>query len=134
MKIHLVCDGQGRPLAFMITGGNVNDCTQFEPVVARIRITRCGWSATRTTRPATSAPTCANAVSPAPSRKESTRSADACGGARACAVSTVRAIDVATSPGADSAAVQVLLAPAPAPASESHAQAYGVEGAITAVA
>ncbi|GHD83546.1 hypothetical protein GCM10010336_75660 [Streptomyces goshikiensis] len=42
MKIDLVCDGQGRPLAFMITGGNVNDCTQFEPVVARIRITRAG--------------------------------------------------------------------------------------------
>lgn len=26
-KIHLACDGQGRPLAFTITGGNVNDCT-----------------------------------------------------------------------------------------------------------
>ncbi len=41
-KIHLACDGQGRPLAFTITAGNVNDCTQFEPVLARIRIQRCG--------------------------------------------------------------------------------------------
>lgn len=26
-KIHLACDGLGRPLAFTLTGGNVNDCT-----------------------------------------------------------------------------------------------------------
>ncbi|SCG01194.1 Transposase DDE domain-containing protein, partial [Streptomyces sp. DconLS] len=32
-KIHLACDGQGRPLAFTITAGNVNDCTQFEQVM-----------------------------------------------------------------------------------------------------
>ncbi|MFB8103060.1 IS5 family transposase [Streptomyces sp. NPDC056007] len=37
-KIHLACDGQGRPLAFTITGGNVNDCAQFEPVTARVGV------------------------------------------------------------------------------------------------
>ncbi|WP_443058098.1 IS5 family transposase [Streptomyces sp. NBC_00820] len=47
-KIHLACDGRGRPLAFTITGGNVNDCTQFEQVMARIRITRCGPGRPRT--------------------------------------------------------------------------------------
>ncbi|MFE5723746.1 IS5 family transposase, partial [Streptomyces erythrochromogenes] len=30
------------------TGGNVNDCTQFEPVMARIRIKRCGPGRPRT--------------------------------------------------------------------------------------
>lgn len=39
-KIHPACDGEGRPLAFTLTGGNVNDCTQFEPVMDRIRIAR----------------------------------------------------------------------------------------------
>ncbi|WP_256967901.1 hypothetical protein [Streptomyces sp. CS057] len=38
----LACDGQGRPLAFTIMGGNVNDCTQFEPVMARIAVKRDG--------------------------------------------------------------------------------------------
>ncbi|GHJ02982.1 IS5 family transposase [Streptomyces olivaceus] len=47
-KIHLACDGQGRPLAFTITAGNVNDCTQFEQVLARIRIERCGPGRPRT--------------------------------------------------------------------------------------
>jgi transposase len=41
-KIHLACDGHGRPLAFTLTAGNVNDCTQFEAVMARIRIARPG--------------------------------------------------------------------------------------------
>lgn len=47
-KIHLARDGQGRPLAFTVTGGNVNDRTQFEPVMARIRIKRCGPGRPRT--------------------------------------------------------------------------------------
>jgi transposase len=42
IKIHLACDGHGRPLAFTLTAGNVNDCTQFEAVMARIRIARRG--------------------------------------------------------------------------------------------
>ncbi|WP_260584345.1 IS5 family transposase [Streptomyces murinus] len=50
-KIHLACDGRGRPLAFTITGGNVNDCTQFEQVMARIRVGRRGPGRPRT-RPA----------------------------------------------------------------------------------
>ena len=50
-KIHLACDGQGRPLAFTLTAGNVNDCTQFEQVMARIRIERHGPGRPRT-RPA----------------------------------------------------------------------------------
>jgi hypothetical protein len=32
----------GRPLAFTLTAGNVNDCTQFEQVMARINVSRCG--------------------------------------------------------------------------------------------
>ncbi|MEU0029728.1 IS5 family transposase [Streptomyces sp. NPDC006335] len=47
-KIHLACDGQGRPLAFTITAGNVNDCTQFEQVMARISVSRCGPGRPRT--------------------------------------------------------------------------------------
>jgi len=50
-KIHLACDGQGRPLAFTLTPGNVNDCTQFEQVMTRIRIQRSGPGRPRT-RPA----------------------------------------------------------------------------------
>ncbi|MGW2914297.1 IS5 family transposase, partial [Streptomyces asoensis] len=45
---HLACDGQGRPLAFTLTAGNVNDCTQFEQVMACVRIERCGPGRPRT--------------------------------------------------------------------------------------
>ncbi|MEU1124228.1 IS5 family transposase, partial [Streptomyces sp. NPDC005899] len=41
-KIHLACDGRGRPLGFVVTGGNINDCTQFEQVLAQIRVRRPG--------------------------------------------------------------------------------------------
>ncbi|MEF2524783.1 IS5 family transposase [Streptomyces sp. CS62] len=47
-KIHLACDGRGLPLAFTVTGGNVNDCTQLEAVMARIRIARPGPGRPRT--------------------------------------------------------------------------------------
>ncbi|MFF9900018.1 IS5 family transposase [Streptomyces longispororuber] len=47
-KIHLACDGQGRPLAFTVTGGNVNDCTQLEPVIAAVRVARRGPGRPRT--------------------------------------------------------------------------------------
>ncbi len=40
-----------RPLAFTLTAGNVNDCTQFEQVMDRIHIERCGPGRPRT-RPA----------------------------------------------------------------------------------
>ncbi|GLY87217.1 IS5 family transposase [Actinoallomurus iriomotensis] len=39
-KIHLACDGHGRPLSIVLTGGNVNDCTMFEQVMAGICIPR----------------------------------------------------------------------------------------------
>ncbi|MFD7763365.1 IS5 family transposase [Streptomyces microflavus] len=41
-KIHLVCDAVGRPLAFVLTGGNTNDCTQFATVMDAIRVPRPG--------------------------------------------------------------------------------------------
>ncbi|MEW2548345.1 IS5 family transposase [Streptomyces sp. NPDC047002] len=47
-KIHLACDARGQPLAFTITAGNVNDCTQFKQVMALIRVERCGPGRSRT--------------------------------------------------------------------------------------
>ncbi|WP_353051490.1 IS5 family transposase [Streptomyces sp. RTGN2] len=41
-KIHLARDGRGRPLAFVITGGNTNDCTRFTAVMEAIRVPRIG--------------------------------------------------------------------------------------------
>ncbi|MGW0936046.1 IS5 family transposase [Streptomyces sp. NPDC002666] len=41
-KIHLACDALGRPLAFTVTGGNINDCTQFTAVMDAIRVPRLG--------------------------------------------------------------------------------------------
>ncbi|WP_437104838.1 IS5 family transposase [Streptomyces sp. enrichment culture] len=41
-KIHLACDAVGRPLAFTVTGGNTNDCTQFTAVMEQIRVPRIG--------------------------------------------------------------------------------------------
>ncbi|MFI8101253.1 IS5 family transposase [Streptomyces sp. NPDC086023] len=41
-KIHLACDGRGRPLAFVVTGGNTNDCTRFTTVMEAIRVPRIG--------------------------------------------------------------------------------------------
>ncbi|EFK97997.1 transposase (IS4 family) [Streptomyces sp. SPB78] len=50
-KIHLVCDAFGRPLAFVLTSGNTNDCTQFAAVMEAIRVPRVGPGRPRT-RPA----------------------------------------------------------------------------------
>ncbi|WP_405862671.1 IS5 family transposase [Streptomyces sp. NBC_00090] len=41
-KIHLACDGRGRPLAFVLTGGNTNDCPRFTAVMEAIRVPRIG--------------------------------------------------------------------------------------------
>ncbi|MFF9085098.1 IS5 family transposase [Streptomyces sp. NPDC014991] len=41
-RIHLACDGRGRPLAFTVTAGTRNDCTQAETVVDAIRVARPG--------------------------------------------------------------------------------------------
>jgi transposase len=35
-KIHLACDGRGLPRAFLLTGGNVNDCTRLVQVLETI--------------------------------------------------------------------------------------------------
>ncbi|MFI5740735.1 IS5 family transposase [Streptomyces anulatus] len=47
-KIHLACDGRGRPLAFVVTGGNTNDCTRFTTVMDAIRVPRIGPGRPRT--------------------------------------------------------------------------------------
>ncbi|WP_374229504.1 transposase [Streptomyces sp. NEAU-YJ-81] len=36
------CDAFGRPLAFVVTGGNTHDCTRFNAVVEAIRVPRIG--------------------------------------------------------------------------------------------
>lgn len=41
-KIHLACDGHGRPLSVVLTAGNVNDCTMFTQVMTGIRMPRPG--------------------------------------------------------------------------------------------
>lgn len=41
-KVHLACDALGRPLAFTLTGGNTNDCTQFTTVMEASRVPRIG--------------------------------------------------------------------------------------------
>ncbi len=84
-KIHLACDGAGRPLAFTVTGRNTNDCTQFIAVMEAIRVPRTGpgrprvrpstsW-ATRATAPGRSAAGCVGAGSATPFPSEPTRSA-----------------------------------------------------------
>ncbi len=47
-KIHLACDGRGRSLAFLITAGNRNDCTQAEAVISKIRVPGPGSGRPRT--------------------------------------------------------------------------------------
>ncbi|MFF9527677.1 IS5 family transposase [Streptomyces achromogenes] len=41
-KLHLSADGRCRPLSLVITGGQRADCTQFEPVLEKIRVPRTG--------------------------------------------------------------------------------------------
>lgn len=41
-KIHLACDGAGRPLAFVVTAGNINDCTRLRQVLDAICVPRTG--------------------------------------------------------------------------------------------
>ncbi|WP_371129462.1 IS5 family transposase [Streptomyces sp. TLI_105] len=47
-KLHLACDGRGRPLGFVLSGGNANDCTRFEAVLESIRVPRSGPGRPRT--------------------------------------------------------------------------------------
>ncbi len=39
-KIHVACDGRGRPLSILLTPGQVNDSTRFGQVMAGIRVGR----------------------------------------------------------------------------------------------
>ncbi|MYX99225.1 transposase [Streptomyces sp. SID486] len=48
-RIHLACDGRGRPLGVVLTGGNTNDCTRFEQVMTEIHVPRTGPGRPRTT-------------------------------------------------------------------------------------
>ncbi|WP_078953736.1 IS5 family transposase [Streptomyces globisporus] len=41
-KIHLACDGRGRPLGFVVTGGSTHDRTRFTAVREAIRVPRLG--------------------------------------------------------------------------------------------
>ncbi|PNE39467.1 transposase [Streptomyces noursei] len=41
-KLHLSADGKCRPLSLVITPGQRADCTQFEPVMDKIRVPRTG--------------------------------------------------------------------------------------------
>lgn len=47
-KIHLACDGDGRPLSVWLTPGNVNDTTELERLLAGIRVPRVGAGRPRT--------------------------------------------------------------------------------------
>jgi len=39
-KVHLACDGRGRPLGWVITGGNINDTTMMAAALEQIRVPR----------------------------------------------------------------------------------------------
>ncbi|MFJ6484190.1 transposase [Streptomyces sp. NPDC091682] len=41
-KLHLSADGRGRPLSLIVTPGQRADCTQFKPVLEKIRAPRLG--------------------------------------------------------------------------------------------
>ena len=49
-KIHLVCDGQARALAFVLTGGQVADTSMFTDVLDEIRVPGRGPARTRPER------------------------------------------------------------------------------------
>ncbi|GAA0970261.1 hypothetical protein GCM10009550_77790 [Actinocorallia libanotica] len=38
-----MCDGRGRSLAFVLTGGNVNDCTRFTRLMDAFRVSGLGF-------------------------------------------------------------------------------------------
>lgn len=47
-KVHLVADGKGRPLGWVLTGGNVNDTTMMTTVLEHIRVPRTAAGRPRT--------------------------------------------------------------------------------------
>lgn len=48
-KVHLSADGRCRPLSLVVTPGQRADCTQFEPVLEKIRVPRTGLGRPRKT-------------------------------------------------------------------------------------
>nr|UAX57879.1 transposase [Streptomyces sp. A144] len=109
-KIHLACDGRGRPLAFVVTGGNTNDCTRFTTVVEAIWVPRTGHGRprvrpkheleTRATTRRRSAPGSAAEASPTRFPSGPTRSAtgpDEAASEAARQPSTARSTSTATS-------------------------------------
>ncbi|MGV4926525.1 IS5 family transposase [Streptomyces sp. BHT-5-2] len=48
-KIHVAAEGRCRPLSLLITPGQRADCTQFEPVMDKIRVPRTGLGRPRRT-------------------------------------------------------------------------------------
>ncbi|MGW7615041.1 IS5 family transposase [Streptomyces antimycoticus] len=48
-KVHLSAEGRCRPLSVLITPGQWADCTQFEPVLEKIRVPRTGLGRPRRT-------------------------------------------------------------------------------------
>lgn len=47
-KVHLVADGKGRPLSWVLTGGNVNDTIMMTAVLEGIHVRRVGTGRPRT--------------------------------------------------------------------------------------
>jgi len=47
-KIHLLCDGQGRPLSLHLTAGNVNDTSELERLLDEVHVPRLGPGRPRT--------------------------------------------------------------------------------------
>ncbi|GAA4898589.1 hypothetical protein GCM10023203_61240 [Actinomycetospora straminea] len=47
-KLHLLTDGQGRPLVLLLTPGNVNDCPTFPQLIAGLRVAKPGPGRPRT--------------------------------------------------------------------------------------
>ncbi|MEU1307191.1 IS5 family transposase [Streptomyces shenzhenensis] len=100
-KVHLSADGRCRPLSLVVTPGQRADCTQFEPVLEKIRVPRIGpgrprksptaWPPIRRTATGRVAPTCANGASGTRSLRRPTAWPLAC--ARAHEVGGHRAFD-----------------------------------------
>jgi hypothetical protein len=51
-KIHLVCDGKGRPLGFSLSPGQRHDSTQMEAALDAVRVPREGRGGPRSAREA----------------------------------------------------------------------------------
>ncbi len=63
-KLHLSCDGKGRPLSLVLTGGQRHESTQLETVLDAIRIPRVGRGRPRKKPSHLRSPTRATAIPP----------------------------------------------------------------------